>query len=166
MDNHWTDDRIDQLDRIEAKAWTAVADAVLRKIEEIQFTTGRSKHDPFADNNLPTVGGNCDTVAILRKHLEKFRDDYALMTAWLAWYFKTEEVAPAHLIGPLMEVPPPSPTIPDRLRLEKSFQVAYDALLFVDGNGFCCKGKDMMHTDSCTVVRALCEIEEIKRGEL
>ena len=78
-----------------------VAEAVLYKIKEIEFN-GRDPIQPFADNNLPTFVQS-DTVVILRRDLQNFHDDFAMMAAFLAYHFKTPDVAPIHLLPELME---------------------------------------------------------------
>ena len=94
---------IDRLqDNIESY-FKPAAEAVLKAVREIEFKRGRNLGDPFDGNNLPANASNSETITLRRDRLEKFRDDFSLMAAWLAWHFKTDHVAPIHLVGPLME---------------------------------------------------------------
>lgn len=78
-----------------------VADAVLRKVKEIEFRAARDPHEAFERNNLPTFVKN-DTVVLMRETLIRFHNDFALMTAFLAHHFRTEKVGPTHLTSPLL----------------------------------------------------------------
>lgn len=86
-----------------------VADLVLRKIEEIEFKTGRNLHDPFKDNNLPPTHVHSDTITLRIAEFKKFRDDFSMMTAFLAHMFKDDKVSPMHLIPYLRAALSPAP---------------------------------------------------------
>ncbi len=90
-------------ERVTDAAYTKeVADAVLKKVMELDFKVGRDHLEAFETNNLPTYITN-DTVTLMRSDLIKFHNDFAMMTAFLAHLFKTEHIAPIHLLGLLRE---------------------------------------------------------------
>ena len=81
--------------------WRPAVEAVVRKIQEIEFKAGRDLDVSFRENNLPNLSPRLETVTLPREKFKQFRDDYSLMAAWLAVHFKDDRVSPLHLLAPL-----------------------------------------------------------------